>query len=319
MADGEHSFTMGIYDRDYTRQSSRSSLGSVSGWSVNTWIIVVNIAVFVLEIASHNLGALLVEFGHFSTYAVSWAGGLQFWRFLTFQFLHANAQHVLFNMLGLYVFGGAVEEYLGRQKYLAFYLTCGVFGAFMYLLLNALGNAIAPSGSAPWSGPIHVFLFNDTHTPLVGASAGVLGVIMACAYVAPDMQIQLLFPPVTMRTKTMAYLYVGIAVMALVFGFSNAGGEAAHLGGAIAGAFFVRNSHLLRDFFDVFTDSRRPKRPQPGKTFSESLARSRDERQRDEKELDRILDKARVGGLASLSDSERATLSRETDIRRAGR
>jgi membrane associated rhomboid family serine protease len=292
-------------------------LGTFSGWSVNTWIIVVNLAVFGVEWLLPRVGQPLLDLGHFSTYTVSWAGGLQFWRFLTFQFLHAGPSHVLFNMLGLYVFGGEVEQQLGRQKYLAFYLTCGIFGAFMYLLLNALGLAFFSNAAG---GFVPGLLVNDPKMPLIGASAGVLGVIMACAYIAPNMVIQLMFPPISLRTKTLAYIYLGISVFVLVTGrFGNAGGEAAHLGGALAGAFFIRNSHLLRDFFDVFTDSRKPKRPAPARTFREDLSRSRQQREEEEREFNRILDKVKTGGTASLSDSERAVLSRETEIRRAGR
>src|SRR5205085_6231520 len=145
--------------------------------------------VFVLEMLILNVkhDDPLERFGHFSTYKISLAGGLEFWRFLTFQFLHANLMHVGFNMLGLYIFGGMVEEALGRKKYLAFYLTCGIFGALMYLLLNAAGYF--------WIEKLHQtripgLLFNKLDTHLVGASAGVLGVIMACAYIAPSMQVQ---------------------------------------------------------------------------------------------------------------------------------
>jgi membrane associated rhomboid family serine protease len=55
--------------------------------------------------------------------------GFEFWRFISFQFLHANLSHLLFNMIGLYFFGSIVEQYLGSKRYLAFYLLCGVAGA----------------------------------------------------------------------------------------------------------------------------------------------------------------------------------------------
>jgi membrane associated rhomboid family serine protease len=305
---------MGLYDRDYYRDRS-GRVGSLSRWSGNTWLIVINIAVFALQVLifAQKHVDLLSEYGHFSTYKISWEGGLQFWRFVTFQFLHAGYMHVGFNMLGLYIFGGMVEEHLGRKKYLAFYLTCGIFGALMYLILNAAGYFWVEKLH---HSPIPGLLFNSLDTRLVGASAGVLGVIMACAYIAPQMQVQLLFPPVVLRMKTLAYFYVGLAILTLIFGGHNAGGEAAHLGGAIAGAFFIRNSHLLRDFFDVFTDSRkhngRGARPMPP-------SRSRAEREAEEAEIDRILAKVREQGVNSLSEAEKATLRRDTDMRRASR
>ena len=146
----EHACTMALHDRDYYREDQRSGLAVVSRWSVNTWIIVVNVAIFVIEFVSRPFQQFVFDHGYFSTEKMTWGGGLEFWRFLTFQFLHANPVHVAFNMMGLYIFGGMVEEHLGRKKYLAFYLVCGVFGAFMYLLLNLLGG----SGSMifTWAG-----------------------------------------------------------------------------------------------------------------------------------------------------------------------
>ena len=299
---------MGMYDRDYYRHKGRSGIGGLSRLSVNTWIICINLAVFALQylLYAQLHRDPLTELGHFSTYKVTLGGGLEFWRFITFQFLHAGITHVGFNMLGLYVFGGMVEEYLGSKKYLAFYLTCGIFGAFTYLLLNLAGTIVAH--------PFPFLIQNSVNTPLVGASAGVLGVIMACAYIAPDMQVQLMFPPVTVRVKLLAYFYVTIAVLSLFLHGSNAGGEAAHLGGAAAGFFFIRNSHLLRDFFDVFNDSRKQRaRARPG---FPSMTMSPREREEAEREVNRILDKVRTSGIDSLTEAEKATLRRDTDERR---
>jgi membrane associated rhomboid family serine protease len=308
---------MGLQDRDYYRRRGRSGTEGVSRLSINTWLIVINIAVFGLEMLMPRRVGLfpfetdaLFDYGHFSTYMVTLhkGGGLEFWRFLTFQFLHSSPVHIGFNMLGLYVFGGMVEEHLGRKKYLAFYLTCGVFGAFTYLLLNAAGSLLPPGQHVPF------LLIGDTRTPLIGASAGVLGTILACAYIAPDTQIQLMFPPIIVRIKILAYFYVIIAIITLFFGGGNAGGEAAHLGGAAAGYFFIRNSHLLRDFFDVFTDSRKQK-ARPNRPGFPPAGLSQRERDDLEKEVNRILDKARDQGVNSLTEAEKATLARDTDTR----
>jgi membrane associated rhomboid family serine protease len=195
----------------------------------------------------------LHAWGHFSTFQA--VNALQVWRLLTFQFLHAGITHLAFNMLGLYVFGPMVEQYLGSKRYLAFYLTCGIAGGLGYLILNLAGYVA--STAFGWNA-IPGLLYNESTTPLVGASAGVFGVILGCAFISPNTIVQLLFPPIPMRLKTMAYAYVAIAVAAVIFDWKNAGGEAAHLGGAIAGAFLIRNAHLLRDFFDVLRDSRKP-------------------------------------------------------------
>ncbi|MFG0307131.1 MAG: rhomboid family intramembrane serine protease [Phycisphaerales bacterium JB040] len=319
---------MGIYDRDYSRPRGSRGMadpggrrpGRMSRWSVNTWLIVINIAVFVMQgflqktrmIMPNFASDPLEYFGHFSSarafffYSQNPQGGanlhltLEVWRFVTFQFLHANLSHIFFNMFGLFIFGGMVEEYLGRKKYLAFYLTCGIFGALAYLLLNMVG-----------------FLINDPRTPLIGASAGVFGVIVACAYIQPNMIVQLLFPPIPLKMKWMAYGYVGLAALNLLTLGTNAGGDAAHIGGAVAGFFFIRNSHLLRDFFDVFQNSNKPKKPRPTRRRTSAGRGDKSERGKarkpSEDEVDRVLRKVSASGLHSLTKKERQILSRASE------
>jgi membrane associated rhomboid family serine protease len=253
----------------------------------------------------------LEALGHFSTFQA--IQRLEVWRLVTFQFLHAGLLHLGFNMLGLWVFGRFVEEQLGRSRYLAFYLITGICGALMYLTLNALGLLASKLGL----GGIPGLLIQDVRIPLVGASAGVFGVIMACAYVAPNTIVQLLLPPIPMKMRTFAYTYVAIAFLMVLFGAKNAGGEAAHIGGAIAGFFFIRRPHLLRDFFAEFRDLGKYFRKKPIKPNLKLVGR--DVPPADplgpelRAELDRILDKSHREGPQSLTNIEQATLRDATE------
>lgn len=316
---------MGIHDRAYYRDEPRGGggvQGRLSRWSVNTWIIAINVAVFVVQVflqkysAPHGMagnqielnGDVLTHLGHFST--VEGFQRLEVWRLITFQFLHASMMHIFFNMLGLFIFGGLVEQYLGRKRYLAFYLVCGIAGGICYLILNLLGQTSIPVLGA---------LVNHPATPLVGASAGVFGVIVACAFIAPNTIVQLIFPPIPLKMKWFAYGYVGIAAFNLVTGGSNAGGDAAHLGGAAAGFFFIRNAHLLRDFFDVFGNSNKPKRAKRagrgggrGTPHSKQSGRGEPHKPSTD-EIDRILQKVSTSGLHSLSDKEKKILRKASE------
>ncbi|MDX2117272.1 MAG: rhomboid family intramembrane serine protease [Planctomycetota bacterium] len=246
----------------------------------------------------------LDAYGHFSTF--TGFQKLEVWRLVTFQFLHAGPMHIFFNMLGLWVFGPIVENRLGGKRYLAFYLTCGIFGGLTYLFLNLVGKIVILN--APGLNFIPGLLFHDTTVPLVGASAGVFGVIMACAKIEPNTVVQLLFPPIPLKLRWMAYIYFIMAAANLLFGGNNAGGDAAHIGGAIAGFFFIRNSHLLMDFFDVFGDSRPGKaKPSRGRTPGNVGPTARENA-----EVDRILAKVATQGLHSLTEDEKATLARST-------
>ncbi len=233
---------MGIADRDYYRHDPRDSgrrVGTMSAWTVNTWIIVVNVAVYVLNALTRPgvyrtargpveyLGAL-GEWGYFS-FELAFQK-LQLWRLFTFQFLHDpfSITHVAFNMFGLYMFGPMIEDLLGRRRYLAFYLLCGIAGPLMYLIIMSLG-----------------ILQMNVSTPLIGASAGVYGVLIAAARVAPNAWVQLLFPPIPMQLRTLAWVMIGVAVVVVFSRGNNAGGEAAHLGGAAMGFWLISNPNVL--------------------------------------------------------------------------
>ena len=338
---------MALQDRDYAWSGERRGLfgdggpsrpwgaSGMSGWSVNTWIIVINVVVFVLNIllAGRNPVGPLQIWGHFSTTAAVEHG--QIWRFITFQFLHGGFLHILFNMLGLFWFGPMVEMYLGSRRYLAFYLLTGVAGALMYLALNLLGGIF---GNVPGLLP------NNPATPLIGASAGVFGVLMAGAYLEPNRQITLLLffvLPVTLRMKTLAYGLVVIALLAVYSGSSNAGGEAGHLGGAIAGFLLIRHASLLNfatfvpggglkkrghHAFDQFDHNfnRSGERGggaggggggggRKGGFFGFGGTNADDD---DDREVDRILAKVATQGLHSLSEREKKVLSNATERKR---
>lgn len=246
----------------------------------------------------------LQALGHFSTATsfVHFTGGhtffgLEVWRFITFQFLHGSLSHIILNMLGLWVFGSLVEEQLGKKRYAAFYLACGMAGAALYLALNFMGSQLGIR--------IPGVLTGDPHTPLVGASAGVFGVIIAAAKIAPREKIQLLIPPIPLQIRFLAAGYFLIALGNLLIGGSNQGGDAAHVGGAIAGFLLIRNAHVLREFFDVLGPSEDAP-PAPATAPSTTSA-----------EVDRILAKVKATGLNSLTDEERNILHQETDRKRS--
>lgn len=302
---------MGIYDRDYVNTSrgmgapggpygGQKLFARSPGWSVTTWLIVINVAVYFLMM----MFPIVFGVGYLSVNTAF--SRLEVWRLITFQFLHSPSSitHIAFNMLGLWIFGPMVERYLGGKKYLAYYLVCGLFGGLLFMVLNLLGIILKGTISIPG------LLVYDPSQPLVGASAGVFAVIVACAYISPKTEIMLLFPPIPMKMQTFAYGYVAIALISLLMGSHNAGGEAAHVGGAIAGFIFIRKSHWLTDFFDVFGDSRDPKRHKGKKPKKQSAYRNyKNTPGPHPDEIDRILQKVSQKGLASLTDKEKKTLA----------
>lgn len=213
--------------------------------TVTGWLLAINIAVFILDRALMGMGigylvrvpgapglvqmGVFEYWGHFS--AAKAILGFEVWRFIGFQFLHANLTHILFNMFMLYMFGRTIEGYLGPRRFVVFYLLCGIAGPVAYCVLWATG-----------------WFVSTPYTPLVGASAGVFGVLIATATLAPKAQV-LVFGLFPAQLRDVAFVMIGVAVYTILFfgdtGHHNAGGEAAHLGGALAGYLLIRRPKLL--------------------------------------------------------------------------
>jgi membrane associated rhomboid family serine protease len=207
----------------------------VNPWhTVTRWLLVINIAIFVLdyflirrvltlEIDGHPVVQLpvLAMYGHFSWYFTLVQG--EVWRFVTYQFCHASIEHILVNMMGLALAGSIVEERWGRWRFLIFYLVCGIAGPVAHLVFA-------------WMGLMSVNAF----TPLVGASASIYGILVAAAVIAPDEEVMLAIPPIDVKLKWVALAMVGLSLAAVLWHWQNAGGHAAHIGGAVMGFVLAR-------------------------------------------------------------------------------
>lgn len=240
---------------------------------------------------------------------------LQLWRAIGFQFCHADLNHLIFNMIGLFFFGPIVERYLGAKRFTAFYLLCGVAGAALYLALNFGGFLVAAASNGRVSIP--GLLVNDPDMPLIGASAGVFGVIIAAARLMPNAQV-LLFFVIPMRLVTLAYGLVLVAIASILFRWQNAGGEAAHLGGAIAGWYFIHRPEQLRSLFDFLGRVDPSSKHFAGRHSPQGTGKTGGPPRQVDVEVDRILDKVRLQGIQSLTDRERQTLRDATRQRNEG-
>lgn len=307
---------MGIYERDYTQANSpfgRSKrignfLVPAPGWlSMTAILIIINVAVFVIDAILFNfarigvlyngVGTQLLEyFGHFSASLAF--SHFQFWRLLTFQFLHASTMHLFWNMLGLFFFGPMIEQYLGSRRFLAYYLLCGASGGVFFVLMMMVG-VLPNSGTAM----------------LIGASAGLFGIMVAAARIAPSMKVLFMFI-IPIELRYLIWGALGLAALTLVSKGHNAGGEAAHLGGAIVGFFLISKPSLL-NFADRFGGGRRgPSLAQRAQQWN--TQRHQQAQEELESEVDRILAKVKASGLQSLTDKEKKILNKATNQQRRG-
>ncbi|WP_295767422.1 rhomboid family intramembrane serine protease [uncultured Mucilaginibacter sp.] len=213
----------------------------------------------------------------------------RFWTPVSYMFMHDGIFHILFNMLWLYWMGQIFEEYLGNKRIVNLYLMGGLVGAVFFVL------------------SFNVFpIFAGTNAVVVGASASVTAIVIATATLLPNYTIYMMFiGPV--KLKWLALFFVVVDFLSIAG--PNAGGEIAHLGGALMGFIYVkqlnRGNDLNRSVNQIF--SQRPKVKVASVNRSYQQQSSSIPRQ---EEIDRILDKISATGYDSLNKQERDALSR---------
>ncbi len=145
----------------------------------------------------------------------------QYWQIITYAFLHDTGSifHLLFNMLGLWMFGSQVEAYLGSKRLLAVY--------FASVVTAALSQLWVP------------MLFGAPPEPTIGASGGVFGLLLAYAMLFPTRKVVPLIPPIPMPAWVFATLYAGIELYLGVTGSFSGVAHFAHLGGMVGSALVI--------------------------------------------------------------------------------
>lgn len=217
------------------------------------------------------------------------------WSLLSYMFFHWEFMHILFNMLVLYWTGRLFTEYLGGAKLWATYIMGGLAGGLFYLLAYNIFPAFANAGG----------------TKLIGASAGVIAVLVAIATLLPDYTVQLLIFGVV-RLKYIAGVTVLLYVIQIPNG--NAGGELAHLGGALFGFLMVKQLRQGRDLtaWLVKAFSSKPRKV-PMEVVHKNSKRHEEDAYKakvaaTQETIDRILDKINRSGFNSLTREEKDIL-----------
>jgi len=274
---------MGLYDRQYTQDgyNSKASMGGHMGFAfppvsrIVKILMMINGGVFLLQ--TFGPDRLLTDY--FAVWPKTIGTTLQVWRYVTYQFLHGGFWHIAINMLVLYMFGGLLERLWGDGRFLRFYLICGVAGGLMYPLLLGLNILDRPA-------------------QLVGASGSILGVLAACAILFPRLPVYVwgIFP---IPLWIMAVVTMGIALATVWTRGPNAGGEAAHLGGMIAGGLYVYFEKHRQRFVGKFQKGRWERKITAEHATTE--------------EIDRILEKVHRSGIHSLTHGEKRALKRATE------
>jgi membrane associated rhomboid family serine protease len=286
---------MGLADRHYMREPT-------SHWrfSATVTLVLVLAAAFILQQFAPR------DFQ--DTYLALSLWGLKHgyvWQLLSFQFMHAGPLHLIMNGVTLWMFGREVEEVLGKARFLTLYFLGGVIGGLLQALLGLVSDKF-------FGGSV------------VGASAGIFGVVAAYTMIAPNRMLTMFafyVIPINMKAKVLLWLETAVAVLGIFLpdAFGRGLAHAAHLGGILTGVAFMKFSMTVPESaWNPFESKRRkkeliravsikiPKWPHGPAQSSGDVP----EEEFISREVDPILDKISQHGIQSLTEQERKILEK---------
>lgn len=255
----------------------------------------VSIAFLLFNISTVSLLPYLAMPAEISTFL------MRFWTAISYMFLHEEFFHLFFNMMCLYWFGKIALSFLNEKQLIGLYLLGGIMGGALYLI------------------SYNLFPFYEQHVGnslLLGASGAIMAIMVATAMLAPNMEMMLMLIG-RVKLKYVAMATVLISLFGITGG--NAGGELAHLGGALAGYIYVSMYRGGKDIslfftriFDTISGLFTPKMKQKKTKFHyQAPMNDADFNQRKAKKsanVDAILDKIKRSGYESLTPDEKQKL-----------
>lgn len=221
-------------------------------------LIIINILFFI--------GSLVIGDAAINLLALHYPENPDFkiWQIFTYMFMHGGVSHILFNMLGLWMFGSLLEQMWGAKKFIFFYISCGLGAAALHLAINyfSVHNAIdilvdngfkesdilatLAQGKydtrwAEFLSQLQMSNFMGAYlSPMLGASGALYGIQVAFAFMFPNVELMMIFLPIPIKAK---YFVPGLLALDLFLGLKGqsifGGGDGiahfAHLGGALIG------------------------------------------------------------------------------------
>ena len=214
------------------------------------------------------------------------------WTLFSYSFLHASFSHILWNMLLLYYASQMYLNLFSEHQFLKNYILGVLVGGLFFLI----GYNLFP-------------VFEGIYPPLVGASAGVMAVLIFVATYTPNQEIRLLFINVKLQ-------YIGIALVLidiLQIPYSNAGGRLAHLGGAFIGYLYANQlkqgtdiGSFLDRIWSYFNTLTKPSAVKNMRTVHRTQKTvKRKPSPTNQQKIDAILDKISTSGYESLKQEEK--------------
>ena len=272
---------MALNDREYMRFSS--SAPEMSGRKMIWILIIINAVAYIF--LNRQYFALTLVNGRLPLYNL--------YQIVTAGFMHGDFGHILFNMWGLWLFGGMISRHLNGKKMLILYLAGVICGNLLYILFN-------------------LNTFGEIR--LLGASGAVCAFMAAAATLEPEQRLMVIFMPFTpVKTTTLVLCYTPMEIIFELSGGSNSIAHLAHLGGFVSGYITMRiffGRALPWDPFRTLFRKLKNSNPKPTADYRKtqetscSSSKSGDDSRVTQRELDELLDKLSNHGINSLSQYE---------------
>ena len=166
------------------------------------------------------------------------------YQLLTYMFMHANWEHIFFNLFMFWMFGRTMESVWGPRRFLIFYLVCGLGAGVIQEVVQYAQYSYEGLGAASEYLSVNGMLVSKASYlnawTTVGASGAIYGILLGFGMTFPNERILLLIPPIPLKAK---YMVIGSVVLELILGMNSASNVAhfAHLGGMLFGWLLIRH------------------------------------------------------------------------------
>lgn len=277
-----------------------------------TQIILINICIWIIAnillliqrgIQGSSFATSTLQFFEFST--DYWHNLIHPWSIITYAFLHVGMGHLFWNMILFYWFGRIVGDLIGNRKILPLYLWSAIAGGLLFWITDLI---------IPYGAPGTKYI--------LGASAGVMGTVLASAVVAPEYEFRLIIiGDVKLKFIVLAIVLIDI----FAFGTDgNTGGHLAHIGGMIMGYIFVQQLQNGNDlstpinrivdgignFFGTRSDKDTSISRKFGRSTNKEVKTEAKQNRDKQARIDEILDRINKNGIDSISKEDREFLSK---------
>ena len=160
---------------------------------------------------------------------------------VTYMFMHANFQHIFFNMFAVWMFGRTLEHVLGAKRFLSYYMVCGIGAGLVQELVQYIQYAMELSHYDNVDTGLSIIPMAEFLNMMttVGASGAVYGILLAFGMLFPETRMFVFPLPFPIKAK---FFVIGYAVIELFSGFGSSGdgiAHFAHLGGMIFGFLLI--------------------------------------------------------------------------------